>query len=74
MKIVQNIFRFLQKKKIEKIAEKEALVVIDDIANLSQNWEILSRITKHDFRYLFVIRVGPDMYLCSETDRMRLNI
>ena len=74
LKISQSIFRYVRKKDLEKLEETGLLVLVDDIADLRPNWQILSDLLTYDFRYLFVIRVEtPNDYLSLLTDKLFVN-
>jgi hypothetical protein len=62
LKISKMIFEYIRGRKVENLQDRDALIVVDDVADLGNNWEILSRITRYEFHYLFVMRVGPKHY------------
>jgi hypothetical protein len=68
LKISKTIFEFRRNRRAEKLADIDTLIVVDDIADLGHNWEILSHITKYEFHYLFVMRVQPKDYISMLED------
>jgi hypothetical protein len=64
LRIVRLVARHQQENKLEKLERQKMLIVIDDLEDLRPNWNIISRISNYEFRYLFVIRIeNPQEYL-----------
>jgi tetratricopeptide (TPR) repeat protein len=74
LKTSQAILTLRREKKLERLEKNEMLVLVDDLADLRPNWEILSNLLSYNFRYLFVIRVEkPSDYISMLTDNLFVN-
>jgi hypothetical protein len=66
--------KWRREKKLDELEEQQAIIIVDDLADLSPNWQILSPLLKYKFHYLFVLRVHqPNEYISMLRDRSYAN-
>ena len=79
LNIALSVFKYYQRRRqdieLNKLRKQNLLIVIDDIKDLGDNWQILSNIWEDSFRYALVSRIeNIDEYIKLIDDRTYSNI